>query len=107
MTTSRGLPPLVRHHPFDDAFTVSNVRNFENFDVDAPTLRYQIVAAGPNAYRVECKPTSIHLGHRVVLKADGVAFESFTMFKKDAAPSLQGPFVESWMQRSRMGVDED
>eukprot|EP01083_Nonionella_stella_P296101 1006030_1 len=82
----RGQPfmypaPVVEHHPSEDAFTVSNVRNFADFEVNAPSLGYQIVAAGENAYRVEYMPTA---HHPVELTVAGEEVASFTVSKNAA-----------------------
>eukprot|EP01083_Nonionella_stella_P098721 277694_1 len=53
-------PVEVQHFPSEKAFTVSNVRNYADFEVVAPSLEYKILEAGPTTYRVEYMPTGMH-----------------------------------------------
>eukprot|EP01083_Nonionella_stella_P296104 1006037_1 len=85
----RGQPfvynePVVEHHPSEDAFTVSNVRSFAEFEVEAPSLGYQIVEDGPQSYRVEYTPTA---DHRVKVT---VAGEEIARFVVSASEDLGG-----------------
>eukprot|EP01083_Nonionella_stella_P104305 298772_1 len=52
--------PSIEYHPKDNAFTVKNVYNFDEFKVDSPSLPFQVLEDAPNAYRVEYAPTGMH-----------------------------------------------
>eukprot|EP01083_Nonionella_stella_P296102 1006031_1 len=95
MVAKRGTPyamPVIVHHPLEDSFTVSNVRNFAEFEVNAPDLGYQISDAGQDTYRVDYQPTA---QHRVKLNFAGQEIGSFIVSKNtveeeivNAAPAL-------------------
>eukprot|EP01083_Nonionella_stella_P098718 277686_1 len=77
--------PVVQLYPSDNAFTVSNVRNYADFEVDAPSLEYQILEAGPALYRVEYQPTA---KHQVKLSIGGGEIARFAVTTADTGPAL-------------------
>eukprot|EP01083_Nonionella_stella_P022232 61505_1 len=73
--------PMVERHPLENAFIVSHVP-FEELEVVAPTLKYQILEAGPMKYHVAYQPTGKHY---VKLKVAGKVISRFTVTKAETA----------------------
>eukprot|EP01083_Nonionella_stella_P079714 218831_1 len=60
--------PTVELSPSRNQFTVSNIGSFDDLEVDAESLEYKILDAGPMSYRVMYAATSVH---PVVLRVRG------------------------------------
>eukprot|EP01083_Nonionella_stella_P082165 226779_1 len=72
--------PMVEHFPLENGFTISNVP-LEELEVVAPTLKFQVMEAGPTEFLVSYQATDMH---RVKLKARGRVFCRFWATKGSA-----------------------
>eukprot|EP01083_Nonionella_stella_P012898 36404_1 len=77
VTKSAVPAPMVEHHPLENVFSISNVP-FEDLEVVAPTLKYQVMEAGPTKFLVAYQATD---KHRVKVKVRGKVIDRFWVTK--------------------------